>query len=210
MDMGDDPLHRYDGIGDPAVLVDRVTGTIWVAALWSHGDRAWSGSGPGLTPDETGQVMLARSDDDGVTWSAPINITSQIKKPQWCLVLQGPGKGITMRDGTLVFAAQYQDPPDNKRLPHATILYSTDRGKTWQIGSGAFGDTTEAQVVESQPGLLMLNCRYNRAPSRIVMTSDDLGKTWQKHPTSENGLIESGACMASLIDVGRQTNRESG
>lgn len=210
MDMGDDPVHRYDGIGDPAVLVDRVTGTIWVAALWSHGDRAWNGSGPGLTPDETGQLMLARSDDDGVTWSAPINITSQIKKPQWCLVLQGPGKGITMRDGTLVFAAQYQDPPDNKRLPHATILYSTDRGETWQIGSGAFGDTTEAQVVESQPGVLMLNCRYNRAPWRVVMTSDDLGKTWQKHPTSENGLIEPGACMASLIDVGRQTNRESG
>lgn len=210
MDMGDDPAHRYDGVGDPAILVDRDTGTIWVAALWSHGDRAWNGSGPGLTPDETGQMLLARSDDDGVTWSEPINITSQVKDPKWCLILQGPGKGITMRDGTLVFAAQYQDPPDKKRLPYSTIIYSKDRGKNWQIGSGAFGDTTEAQVVESQPGVLMLNCRYNRAPWRVVMTSHDLGKTWQKHSTSENTLIEPSACMASLIDIGRETTSGSG
>ncbi|MEL6898151.1 MAG: sulfatase-like hydrolase/transferase, partial [Planctomycetota bacterium] len=47
MDMGDDPDWRYDGIGDPAVLVDRNTGTIWVAATWSHGNRSWFGSGPG-------------------------------------------------------------------------------------------------------------------------------------------------------------------
>lgn len=210
MDMGDDPAHRYDGVGDPAILVDRETGTIWVAALWSHGDRAWNGSGQGLTPDETGQMLLARSDDDGVTWSAPINITSQVKDSKWCLVLQGPGKGITMQDGTLVFAAQYQDPPEKGRLPYSTIIYSTDRGRTWQVGCGAFGDTTEAQVVESQPGVLMLNCRYNRAPWRVVMTSNDFGKTWQKHPTSANALVEPGACMASLIDVGRADDNASG
>lgn len=84
MDMGDDPSWRYDGIGDPAVLVDSKTGTIWVAATWSHGNRSWVGSGPGLQPEETGQLMLVRSDDDGVTWSKPINITKQVKKPEWC------------------------------------------------------------------------------------------------------------------------------
>jgi sialidase-1 len=210
MDKGNDPAHRYDGIGDPAVLVDRVSGTIWVAALWSHGNRGWSGSGPGLTPDETGQLVLVRSDDDGITWSQPINITSQVKQSPWCLVLQGPGKGVTMRDGTLVFAAQYQDSLDNKRLPYSTIIYSSDRGETWQAGTGAFGDTTEAQVVESEPGVLMLNCRYNRASTRVVMTTTDLGKTWSKHPTSESALIEPRACMASLIDVGREISKDSG
>lgn len=209
MDMGRDPKHRYDGVGDPAILVDRVNGTIWVAGLWSHGNRGWNGSGPGLTPEETGQLLLVRSDDDGVSWSKPINITAQVKQPSWCLLLQGPGKGITMQDGTLVFAAQHQDASDKKRLPYSTVIFSTDRGKTWQVGSGAFGDTTEAQVVETEPGILMLNCRYNRAASRVVMTSNDLGKTWQKHSTSENALIEPRACMASLIDFGRETNSES-
>ncbi len=192
MDMGEDSQWNYDGIGDPAILVDRNTGTIWVAATWSHGNRSWHGSGPGLTPEDTGQLMLTRSDDDGLTWSPPINITSQVKKPEWSFLLQGPGKGITMRDGTLVFAAQYRDAPEQQRLPHSTIIYSTDHGNTWQVGTGAFDDTTEAQVVEIEPGVLMLNCRYNRKPARVVMTTRDLGETWQTHATSERSLIEPG------------------
>lgn len=215
MDMGDDPQWNYDGIGDPAVLVDRNTGTIWVAATWSHGNRSWRGSGPGMKPEETGQVMLVRSDDDGVTWSEPTNITAQVKRPQWSFLLPGPGKGITMHDGTIVFAAQYQDPPDESdpsahRLPHSTIMYSRDHGRSWQIGTGAFDDTTEAQVVEVEPGVLMLNCRYNRKPARVVMTTRDMGQTWQEHPTSEHALIEPGTCMASLIDVAQEVDGSRG
>ena len=202
MDMGDEKQWRYDGIGDPAVLVDKNTGTIWVAATWSHGNRSWTGSGPGLTPEETGQFILVRSDDDGVTWSDPINITKQIKQPEWCFLLAGPGNGITMRDGTLVFAAQFQLPENQNRQPFSTIVYSTDHGKTWQIGTGAHADTTEAQVVEIEPGKLMLNCRYNKGNVRVVMTTDDMGKTWQEHPTSKRALIEPRSCMASLIDAG--------
>lgn len=214
MDMGSDPQWRYDGIGDPAVLVDQTTGTIWVAGTWSHGNRSWRGSGPGLSPEETGQLMLVRSDDDGMTWSTPINITSQIKRPADCFILQGPGKGITMKDGTLVFPAQFQDPPNetNKaahRLPHSTIIYSKDHGATWQSGEAAFDDTTESQVVEVEPGILMLNCRYNRKAARVVMTTSDLGQTWQKHETSERALIEPNTCMASLIDVDRESSVHS-
>lgn len=40
---------RGNGVGDPAVLVDRRTGHILVAGLWSKGNRAWNGSGPGLS-----------------------------------------------------------------------------------------------------------------------------------------------------------------
>ena len=215
MDMGNDPDWHYDGIGDPAVLVDNNTGTIWVAATWSHGNRSWRGSGPGLKPEETGQLMLVRSDDDGVTWSKPINITKQVKKSEWCFILQGPGKGITMRDGTIVFAAQYQDPPKESnraahRLPHSTIIYSRDHGETWQVGTGAFDDTTESQVVEIEPGVLMLNCRYNRQAVRVVMTTHNMGKTWQKHATSERALIEPGSCMASLIDVDQEVGKDIG
>ena len=210
MDMGNDPQWQYDGIGDPAILVDDNTGTIWVAATWSHGNRSWHGSGPGLTPEETGQLMLVRSDDDGLTWSQPINITRQIKQPKWSFILQGPGKGITMSDGTLVFAAQYQDPPDQQRLPHSTLIYSKDHGETWSIGTGAFDDTTEAQVVEIEPGVLMLNCRFNRGDVRVVMTTRDMGQTWQEHPSSRKALIEPRSCMASLIDVDRELGMNIG
>lgn len=194
-DMGNDPKWSYDGIGDPCVLVDRKTGTIWVAALWSHGNRGWHGSGPGLTPEETGQVVLVKSEDDGVTWSAPINITPQIKDPSWRLLLQGPGKGISLRDGTLVFPAQFRD---GAGVPHSTLFFSQDHGKSWQMGTGAKSKTTEAQVVELGDGTLMLNCRDDRGGSRSILTTRDLGSTWQEHPTSRKALPEP-VCMASLI-----------
>jgi sialidase-1 len=199
MDMGSDLRWRYDGIGDPAIAVDTVTNTIWVAATWSHGNRSWNGSGPGLNPEETGQFMLVKSTDDGKTWSKPINITKQIKDPKWCFVLAGPGRGITTADGTIVIPAQYQDPPEKRRMPHSTFIYSKDRGKSWKIATGALANTTESAIVEISPGVLMLNCRYNRANARVVMTTKDLGKTWSEHPTSKKALVEPRACMASLI-----------
>lgn len=206
MDMGDDQKWRYDGVGDPAILVDEKTGRIWVAGLWSHGNRGWHGSGQGLSPEETGQMVLVHSDDDGLTWSKPLNITEQIKKPEWHLLLQGPGAGIMMKDGTLVFAAQYQDGSkhaDGRKtaLPFATIIYSKDRGETWKVGTGIKSDTTEAQVVELRDGSLMLNCRDNRGGARTVGVTHDLGETWKMHSTDRKALPEP-VCMASLLRMG--------
>lgn len=206
MDMSDDPKWHYDGVGDPAVLVDKTNNRIWVGATWSHGNRSWRGSGQGMKPEETGQVMLVYSDDDGITWSKPINITSQVKtNPDWHFVLHGPGTGITMKDGTLVFAAQYQDeskhPNGKKRAyPWSTIMWSKDHGNTWQLGTGIKGNTTEAQVVELSDGSLMLNCRDNRGGSRTIGITKDLGKTWAMHPTDRKALQEP-VCMASLLRV---------
>jgi sialidase-1 len=91
-----------NGVGDPAILVDKTTGTIWVIAAWTHGmgyGRAWFNSGQGMDHDHTAQLVLVKSDDDGKTWSEPINVTSQLKDPSWYFLLQGPGNGITMKDG---------------------------------------------------------------------------------------------------------------
>ncbi len=194
-----------NGVGDPAILVDKNTGTIWVVAAWTHGmgnGRAWFNSQQGMDVEHTAQLVLAKSDDDGKTWSKPINITSQVKDPSWYFLLQGPGNGITMDDGTLVFATQYIGAD---RIPNAGIMYSKDHGKTWQMHNHARTNTTEAQVAEVEPGVLMLNMRDNRGGSRAVYTTTDLGKTWKEHESSRTALQEP-VCMASLIKVKAKDN----
>ena len=169
-----------NGVGDPAILVDENTGTIWTIAAWAHGQgnqRSWWSSHQGMTPEETCQLLLVKSDDDGKTWSEPINITEQVKLPEQYFLLQGPGRGITMKDGTLVFPIQYIY---STRVPNAGIMYSKDHGKNWAIHSPARSNTTEAQVVEVEPGVLMLNMRDNRGGSRAVSITKDLGMTWEE------------------------------
>ncbi|MGE5421427.1 MAG: sialidase family protein, partial [Chloroflexota bacterium] len=219
MDMGEygGLPENQNGIGDPCILYDSNSGTIWVAALWMSGLRPgqtlWFGSNPGLMPGETGQLMLVKSTDDGITWSKPVSVTEQVKDPSWQLLFQGPGRGIIMKDGTLVFPAQFKADIGEKAIDggkytcHSTIVFSSDGGKSWKIGTGAKANTTEAQVVELSDGSLMLNMRDDRnrkdktdTNGRAVAVTRDMGKTWQVHPSSNSALPEPN-CMASLISA---------
>lgn len=197
--------EAQNGVGDPAILVDRNTGEIFIVALWTAGignDRAWLNVGQGMTPYETGQLMMVSSSDDGRTWSEPRNITPMVKQPDWYITLQGPGNGITMEDGTLVFAFQHVDA---QRVPWSGIIYSKDHGKTWETHPVCpVRETTESQVVEIEPGTLMLNMRNNLRTGRMVYTTDDMGGTWKVHESS--GKLEEPVCMASLIMVKAEDN----
>lgn len=173
MDMG--APHENNGVGDPAILFDPITKKIWVAALWSKGNRSIAGSLPGLSPDTTGQFVLVSSADDGITWSAPRSITPEIKNPAWHIFFNGPGSGIAMRDGKIVFAAQYWN--ENK-IPYSTLIYSDDHGNSWKGKiNGPKSNTTESQLVETTPGTLLLNMRDNREGIEVL----PLPPIWVKH-----------------------------
>lgn len=149
-----------NGVGDPCILHDPVTDTLWVAALWSFGNRAYNGSGAGLLPTETGQYLLAKSDDGGTTWSEPINVTAAVKDdPNWRLIFDGPGHGLAMRDGTLVFPSQYRDSSGTVRV---CSVFSRDHGVTWDFGAGvpvSSPQTNENTVCELDDGDLLFSMR---------------------------------------------------
>ena len=207
MDMGEwgGLPQDVNGIGDPCILLDEVTGDLLLFAAWSHGgkagDFAWWTAGDGFEPGQTPQLMMVRSKDDGQTWSEPVNLTRQIKQEDWRFTFQGPGRGITMDDGTLVIPFQHQEPD---RTPAAGLIWSTDRGETWQIRNYAKINTTESQVVELDPGELMLNMRDNRGTGRAVYVTRDFGQTWTPH-ASDGTLVEP-VCMASLLKVRAREN----
>ena len=198
-----EPNSRGNGVGDPTILVDRQTGTAWVAALWSRGNRGWNGSGPGLTPDETGQFVLTKSTDDGVTWSPPINITKQIKDPRWRLCFQGPGAGIQTTDGTLIFPAQFRDADGTA---HSCFIFSRDHGDSWTISPAAIPGnrpTSEAQIAELDGGSLLLTMRdESRSGKRAwaQWTWNQPGDAKSQGKWSEPWFtVPDPTCMASLI-----------
>lgn len=203
MDMGEYGGLPQDvnGIGDPCIVVDEVSGDILLFAAWTHGGKAgqaaWWTAGDGFEPAQTPQLMMARSRDDGLSWSIPVNLTRQIKQEAWHFTFQGPGRGITMADGTLVVPFQHQEAD---RTPAAGVMYSTDGGATWQVHEYAKINTTESQVAEVEPGVLMLNMRDNRKTGRAVYVTNDMGRTWEPH-ASDGQLVEP-VCMASLLKAG--------
>jgi len=222
MDMGEwgGLPQKYNGIGDPSILVDGEE--IYVFGLWVFGakdeqgnwiegltdsSKVWNhqwqanGSMPGLDPKQTAQFMMVKSTDDGISWSEPINLTNQLKKEEWWLYAPAPGNGIIMADGTLVLPTQGRDASGE---PFSNISWSKDDGNTWHASAMASYNTTECAVAEYSPGKLVLNIRDNRneddksdTNGRAVYTTSDLGATWREHPTSHGSLPEP-VCMAAL------------
>lgn len=214
--------EKYNGVSDACVLVDEGSGAIYVAGLWMYGvldgetgkwvegltqdSTRWMhqwqarGSQPGLEVKETSQFLITKSTDEGQTWSEPVNITRNTKRPEWWLYAPAPGHGITLQDGTLVFPTQGRD---KDGVPFSNITWSKDGGKTWTASNPAYSNTTECMAVQLQDGRIMLNMRDNRnrgnkeVNGRRICVTSDLGETWTEHPTSRKALVEP-TCMASI------------
>jgi sialidase-1 len=209
MDMGEygGKPQKENGVSDPNILVDPVTGRIFVSAVWTHGrpnTHQWQGKGsePGFEIGVTAQFMVVTSDDDGLTWSEPQNWTRDLKKKEWWLFAPAPGNGIALGDGTLVMPTQGRDA---EGLPFSNLMWSRDHGETWTLGGAARDDTTECAVAELSDGALLLNMRDNRnrklkdeTNGRALSVTRDLGVSWALHEGDHSALPEP-VCMGSMI-----------
>lgn len=197
--------QELNGIGDPCLLVDENTGEIFCFAVWAHdhaNSRCIYWAGAGYDPKDTPQLMMVSSKDDGVTWSEPVNLTRQVKRYEWWMTFQGPGRGITMKDGTLVIPMQHQE---GSRALNSGVMYSFDHGRTWHAHNYARAVTSEACVAEIEPGVLLLSMRdETNSKVRAAYVTRDLGRTWTPH-ASDAKMIEP-TCEASMIHVDAADN----
>jgi sialidase-1 len=201
--IGDNGPNTF---GNPCPVVDRETGTIWLLSTHNPGtDREKdiiAGTGAG-TSAGTRTVWVMKSTDEGVTWSAPVEITASVKRPDWTWYATGPGVGIQTSSGRFVIPANHAEAPTGVHRSH--LVLSEDRGVTWRLGASADEGTNESQVVELADGRLMLNMR-NHPPKpenfRLIATSPDGGRTLSK-ATPDRALIEPPA-QASLLRLTRQ------
>src|SRR5262249_44083222 len=91
-------IIRSDGenvCGNPAPVVDETTGAIWLLMTWSLGTDGEREIGNGTSKD-TRRVFVTHSDDHGVTWAKPREITTSVKKPDWRWYATGPANGIQL------------------------------------------------------------------------------------------------------------------
>ncbi|KAI5621674.1 sialidase-1 precursor, partial [Silurus asotus] len=173
----DDGFHT-DGSNLGSVVVDEETGSLMlIYSLCFYRYKC--------SPSST---MLIESLDDGVTWSAPRNLSVQLGVKSF---IPGPGFGI-----------QKHYPPAKGRLVvcgHGTIegdgvfcILSDDHGRTWRNGGSLKSipynqpkqkedfNPDECQLVELQDGTIVINVRnQNRyhCHCRMVVRSLDGGET---------------------------------
>ena len=80
---------------------------------------------------------------------------------------------------------------------HSHVIYSDDRGATWQLGGNVEAGTNECAVAQLYDGSLYINCRNHVGGTRrAVARSQDQGQTFAQFEWDET-LIEP-VCQASL------------
>ncbi len=186
--------------GNPCPVIDGETGTLWLLTTWNRGDDI-EGNIIAQTSHDTRRVFVTSSVDAGRTWSAPREITRDVKRDDWTWYATGPGSGIQIQHGP--HRGRLLAPCDHieagSRDYYSHVIYSDDHGTTWQLGGRTPRPrVNECQVAELPDGQLLLNMRnYDRTQtSRQRAISRDGGRSWQDQcfdPT----LIEP-ICQAAL------------
>jgi sialidase-1 len=168
-------------VGNPVPVQDRETGTIWLL----------------LTRNNT-DIFTVSSDDGGLTWSAPRDITAQAKAPDWEWIATGPGHGIQLESGRIIIPCDHSVLGGLDGVMHSHIMYSDDHGQTWRRGATLPEHTDECTAAQLADGSLYLNMRNNYFKSkRAFAVSADQGETFGKLRW-DNDLIEP-VCQGSVL-----------
>ncbi|MEV6291024.1 sialidase family protein [Streptomyces sp. NPDC051896] len=168
----------------------------------------------GQVSDADGRrVWVQHSDDDGATWSAPREITAQVKKRGWRWYATTPGHALQLSTGRVLVPANHTVPPTGTdtgaepRYNSGHCLLSDDRGESWRLGyvdenTDGYINVNETTAAELPDGRVYFNTR-NDSPSpgnRADAHSSDGGKTLVKPFRPQAGLTAP-VCEASVLQL---------
>lgn len=191
-----------DTRGNPAPVVDRASGRISLLTTYNPGDD-----------NNIRLPYLQHSEDDGVTWTDPVEITDQISKPEWEFWYgTGPVHGIQLEHGEhagrLVVPSYYST---GSGAPGGVVLaLSDDGGLTWRRGAiDERPDTTlrpgENTVVELPDGRVLDLAREGGATpepgNRATAISSDGGETFDA-PFTTQPELSSPMVQAAALAIG--------
>lgn len=159
---------------------------------------------------EYGRCFYLKSEDDGLTFSPPREITSAFERLKetypWIVLATGPAHGIQLTSGRLIVPVWLSRGTGGHahRPSVVSTLYSDDHGASWQLGDIVANETdplinpNETIIAELADGRVVLNMRSeSKAHRRAIATSPD-GATGWSQPAFQDELVEP-ICMASMI-----------
>jgi len=185
-------------IGNPAPVVDRENGRVWLAFCRNNS-----------------RVFVTWSDDDGQTWAARREITADVKLALWSWYATGPVHGIQlergMRAGRLVLPC---DHISTNSVWGSHVIFSDDQGMNWQLGGVVDAQNgtapNECVAVELASGAVYLNSRnHGGQKRRVSATSADGGATFGAAALDDaliEPVVQASALRYSAVDQGGATN----
>ena len=139
------------------------------------------------------------SEDDGVTWSTPRDISADFGDFSFQMMAFGPGHGICKEDGTLIVSAWVYN-----GTYRVYTVYSTDNGTTWKIGQKVSENRDETCLVGLSGGAVLMNSRQHTLPSE---TSPYRRLSWSLTGISDwssskaNETLIDPACAGGMCSV---------
>jgi sialidase-1 len=198
--------------GNPCPVIDQATGRIILFMTWNlgsdHEDVIIK-----KESESTRIPYMCYSDDDGLTWSEPVNLAKSCKNPDWGWYATGPGVGIQLKLGEfknrlVIPCNNSYDVNDESEVVRggfgygSHVLLSDDGGDTWRMSDIITPRVNESQLVELSKGDLMMNMRsYHKKGCRALSYSKDGGESWSQVLDAPQ-LTES-VCQASFIEYGQ-------
>ena len=160
---------------------------------------------PRLTGSNICRSFVMHSDNDGLTWSQPLDITPQVKRPTLVKAMNsGPGIAIQKRrpphQGRIMFPFNQLDTSGHWEN---YAVFSDDGGFSWSYGAVADDSQTpgagnEVQFVERIDGSVVLNSRSHGGTNhRKTAVSNDGGATWGL--MTEDAKLNEPRVMASVL-----------
>ncbi|MFT4093214.1 MAG: sialidase family protein [Niabella sp.] len=140
--------------------------------------------------NDSSRVCYIISNDQGATWSAPVEVTGLFAADpfQRPFHLPGPGHGITLDNGRMLVQVWHRyavKQPVADRKYGVSVIYSDDNGTTWKSGGYLPGvdafTANESRLVSLGGTRILLDARLGGMAAfadRAQSVSTDGGSTW--------------------------------
>ncbi|MBX7196082.1 MAG: glycoside hydrolase [Sandaracinaceae bacterium] len=175
-----------DTAGNPAPIVLAASDRVWLLYCTNP-----------ASDDTRRSIWITSSDDDGLHWATPRELTSEVEPAGWTWYATGPGRGLELASGRLLVPC---DGVDEAGVRRSHVIVSDDGGAHWRRGGSSIPDTDEATAAQLPDGRVVLDMRFEGPTrARAVAYSDDEGESFSE--ATFDAARPDPACEGSLLAV---------